>query len=122
MKTITLLTGNGQEYEQTPPKLYIITKELHKEALSHILENTSLKFEKERSGYTAQPHNFEQITALLLTYNFKTRYYNNNDWKNTLMLRFDHHIGFEVTTICLDCAKHNNINTKGFKDGGRLSC
>ena len=125
MEMITQINGNGQPYTLPLPKILMIGY-CNPTALKHIEENTGLKFVETGFGvkdaYTAQPENSGQIAALIMTYNFKTRYYNNADWHNTLMLKSDHHIGFDVDSICVDCCKHNYINVRGLSGDDRLSC
>lgn len=122
MDTLTLVNGNHQEYTRQLPHLIFITREINDVALAHIAENTGLYFQKTYWGYEAQPTESKQIAALLMTYNFKTRYYDNADYHNTLMLKSDHHIGFDVDSICVDCCKENNIHTNGLEPGDRLAC
>lgn len=122
MDTMTLINGNHQPYTIGLPKIVILTKEINDTALAHITENTGLHFERTGWGYEAQPETALQLAALFMTYNFKTRHYNNADFKNTLMLKFDHHVGFDVDSICVDCCKHNYINTNGLEPDDRLAC
>ena len=122
METLTLINGNDQKYTRDLPKLHIIADEINDTALEHIAENTGLHFKSTGFGYVAQPENSQQLVKLFLTYNFKTQYYDNADYKNTLFLKFDHHTGFQVDSICFDCCQHNHINTNGLKQGDRLSC
>ena len=121
-ETLTLINGNNQQYNLGLPHLVILDKKWNDTALEHIYENTGLIFKEGNNRMEAQPQNSQQIVKLLLTYNFKTRYFNNWDYKNTLMLKPDHHIGFEVDSICYDCCKENHINTNGLSEGDRLSC
>jgi hypothetical protein len=88
---ITLVNGNGKKYSVGMPKIYIAERHINELALSHILENTGLEFEKSGNGYMyeAQPTSSNQIVALLLTYNFKTTYMNSSLNKNTLLLYFN---------------------------------
>lgn len=123
METITRINGNGQPYTTDLPKITILTPhEWNDVALAHIKENTGLTLTRTAWGYTAQPIESKQIVALLLTYNFKTQYYNNASNHNELMLKSDHHIGFKVDSICFECCQHNNIYTNGLKPGDRLAC
>ena len=122
MQTLTLINGNRQPYTLGLPKLVILTEGYNDVALAHIAENTGLVLEKKPWGYETQPTDAIQIVALFLTYNFKTCYYNNWDAKNTLYLKSDHHIGFEVDSICFDCVNHNHIVTNGLQPGDRLAC
>lgn len=124
-ETITRINGNGQPYTTGLPLLVIITgygNEWNQVALKHITENTGLVFERVAWGYTAQPTESRQIAALLMTYDFKTRYYNNGSNPNQLHLKSDHHVGFEVDSVCFDCCKENNIRTSDLVPGDRLSC
>ena len=121
METITRINGNGKEYTTDLPKLVIIGK-MNDAGLAHIRENTGLQFAANWLGFEAQPYESKQIAALLMTYNFKSRYYNNASHKNTLMLKSDHHQGFDVDSICFDCVKHNHINISGLEQGDRLAC
>ena len=123
MDRITRINGNGKPYTTDLPKLVWLTDQINDVALAHIKENTGLEFTVGGWGnYEAQPTESWQIAALLMTYNFKTRYYNNWDHKNTLMLKGDHHVGFEVDSICHDCVSHNGIRTNGLDPDSRLAC
>jgi hypothetical protein len=122
METITRINGNGQSYTTGLPKLIYLTKYFNEAAINHVFENTRLLFQKAGWWYEAQPENSNQIAALFMTYNFKTRYYNNSSWQNTLMLKGDYHIGFDVESICFECAKRNHISINGLKDGDFLAC
>ena len=122
MDTITRINGNGQPYTTDLPKIVYLTKHINDVALAHIKENTGLDFVIGGwSNYEAQPTESRQIAALLMTYNFKTRYYNNASNKNTLFLKSDHHVGFDVESICPDCAAHNYIHLAN-EITGRLAC
>ena len=125
METLTLINGNNQQYNIGLPKVIILAK-LNDVATEHIYKNTGLLFRESKTGMInsieAQPHSSEQIAKLFMTYNFKTRYYNNWDYKNTIVLKFDHHVGFDVDSICYDCCRENHINVNGLKQGDRLSC
>lgn len=122
IEILKLINGNSKEFDIALPLICMQTKEMNDVALAHIFENTSLAFVKSGLGYQAQPTQSWQIAALFLTYNFKTKYYNNADFNNTLMLKFDHHTGFDVDSICYDCVKHNHIHTNGLEPESRLSC
>jgi len=122
METITRINGNRQPYTLDMPKLVIMTKEINETALAHITENTGLNFTRSAWWYEAQPTASAQITALILTYNFKTEYHNNASDHNTLFLKFDHHVGFKLDSICVDCCKYNHIHTEGMEAGDRLAC
>ena len=123
METITSIDGSGRKYTRDLPELYIMQEVMSDVALDHIASNTGLRFTKTRfAGYAAQPTESRQIAALLMTYNFKTRYFNNSDMHNTLLLKFDHHVGFDVNTICFECVKANHIHVGDLKSGCRLAC
>jgi len=121
METLTMVNGNRQKYTVDLPKLVILGDKWNDTALEHIYEETGLLFKGEHN-MEAQPHSSQQIAKLFLTYNFKTRYYNNWDAHNTLFLKPDHHVGFQVDSICYDCCKENGVSVNGLKQGDRLSC
>lgn len=123
METLTLINGNAQKYNVGLPKICIIGEKWNDAALRHVEEETGLLFNAGVWGnMTAQPQTSQQIVKLLLTYNFKTQYHNNLTNYNTLFLKSDHHVGFQVDSICYDCVKHNHITTNGLSTGDRLSC
>jgi len=122
MKTLTLFNGNNKRIEKSFPKIIIQANNINNEALNHIEENTNLHFKKHNNFYECQPFEASQYIRLFLTYNFKTRYFDNWNYKNTLILKFDKHVGFDVNSICFECAKHNHINTHGLEVKDRLSC
>ena len=123
MDTLTLVNGNHQKYTIGLPKIHILDKYINDVALAHIEENTGIKFLTDTwSGYVGQPTEHWQISALFLTYNYKTQYHNNASEKNTLFLKSDHHTGFHVDSICYECVKHNHINVNGLEPHSRLSC
>ena len=104
------------------PVLVILAREINDVALDHMFANTGLRFRPCAGGYSAQPEQHQEIVALFLTYNFKTQYQDNNTYRNTMFLKFDHHTGFHVDSICFECCKRNYINTNGLKDGDLLAC
>ncbi len=123
MDKITRINGNGQPYTTDLPKIVYLTKQINDTALAHIKENTGLEFVADAWGnYAAQPTESWQIAALLMTYNFKTQYHNNGSNENTMFLKSDHHVGFDIDSICFDCVTHNGINTNGLAPDSRLSC
>jgi hypothetical protein len=123
METITRVNGNGKDYTKNLPLLVLIDGDkINDVAMKHILENTGLRFEVKAGRAEAQPQTAIQIAALLMTYNYKTRYYDNLTYKNTLMLKNDHHTGFDVDSICFDCCEANHINTNGLDKDSRLAC
>ncbi len=122
METIKTINGNGKGVIKRLPKLVILGK-INDGALAHIFENTGLVFKPGiMENYEAQPKTSNQIARLFLTYNFKTRYYDNWEAKNTLFLKNDHHTGFDVESICFECVKHNHINVNGLNPGDYLAC
>ena len=108
MKSLTLINGNDKKYKRNIPKLNYLG-EFNEVALKHILDNTGLKFVKDWNNYTVQPTNFKQITALLMTYNFKTQYNDNATIKNTILLKNLGVNGFKVDSICYNCCIKNDI-------------
>jgi hypothetical protein len=121
METLKRINGNNQPYTVGLPKIVILGKRYNETAMEHIFEETGLRFTGE-NNMEAQPETSQQIVQLLLTYNFKTRYFNNWQAKNTLMLKGDHHQGFNVDSICYDCVKANHISINGLVPGDRLAC
>jgi hypothetical protein len=122
METLNLLNGNKQIMNKTLPALKILGY-MNDVAIEHIAENTGLNFIKDSWGnLEAQPTESKQIVALFMTYNFKTRYYDNWNYSNTIVLKGDHHVGFDVNSICTACASHNGINIEGLTQDSRLSC
>ena len=123
MEKLELINGNKQPYTIGLPRLVIVAKNINDVALAHVFENTGLNFVRRTWGnYEAQPTSSSQIAALLLTWNVKTRYYDNGTFVNTLFMKFDHHIGYDIDSICLDCCKENHIHTNGLVEGDRLAC
>jgi hypothetical protein len=80
--------GNNQYYERPLPKIIIIHgSKINDVALAHLKRNTKLDFKKSRWDHLeATPTSAKQIVTLLVTYNWKTRYYDNWDYKNELHL------------------------------------
>lgn len=122
MEQITLINGNHRPYTLDLPKVVLLMDNINDVALAHIKENTGLEFVKGWNRYEAQPTESKQIVALMLTYNFKTQYHNNGTVSNTIFLKSDHHVGFDVDSICYDCAAHNGIHLGGLQQGDRLAC
>ena len=121
-ETITRINGNGQPYTVGLPTIKIIGY-INDVALDHIFDNTGLRFEKGIGNiYEAQPTESKQIVALFLTYNFKTKYYNNWQATNTIYLKCDHHVGFDIDSVCYECAAENRIPLNGLEPGDRLAC
>lgn len=87
-ETFTMFDGNKRPMIKTPPKIMILD-DMNDTAKAWIEKQTGLILENGGiQGYITQPKSTQQITQLLLTYNFITRYFNNFDYKNTLMLKF----------------------------------
>lgn len=122
MEQITRRNGNGHLYSVGLPKIVWCSREINDVALAHVADNTGLIFTKTAWGYEAQPTMSQQIAALLMTYNFKTKYYNNADYKNELHLKGDGHVGFDVDSICFDCVKANHLHVGNLQQGDRLAC
>ena len=122
METLTRINGNGQPYTMDLPKIVILAENINDTALDFIWRNTHLNFVKKGQGYEAQPTGTKQMALLMVGYNFKSRYYNNNDSRNTLYLKLDHHVGFDVDSICVDCCKANNVPVGDLQPGDRLAC
>jgi hypothetical protein len=121
-ETITTLTGNQQPITRPLPRLYWLTGEINDVAIQHIFANTGLTFTRVGGGYEAYAERSSQVIALLMTYNFKTRYFDNANEANTLMLKNDHHVGFDVDSICVACCDANNIHHDGMAADARLAC
>ena len=122
METLKLTNGNGQQYTRELPRIVIMAR-FNDIARLHIEEDTGLHLKD--TGWDcmeAQPETSQQIVKLFLTYNFKTQYHDNATSQNTLYLKHDHHQGFHVDSICLDCVKANHINTMNLQPGDRLAC
>jgi hypothetical protein len=123
METLTLINGNNQQYNLPLPKIVILGDKWNDVALEHVKENTGLLFHINGAGnMEAQPISSQQIVKLFMTYNFKTQYNNNSTIENTILLKSDHHIGFQVDSICYECCQENYIHTSGLKSGDRLMC
>lgn len=88
-ETVTMINGNGQEYTQPLPEVYI-NSFINDVALAGIEEETGLKFTKAMSGYITQPMTHKQLCTLIISNNFKSTYYNNCTFKNMLFLEFNH--------------------------------
>jgi len=86
--TVTRINGNGQPYTLPLPEV-VIQDQINDAGIGLIESNTGLKFSKCGLGYKAQPVKHEQLNALMLTYNFSCKYYNNGTFQNQLMLRFN---------------------------------
>ena len=86
---LTVYDGNGRRITKTPPTI-ILLDFINAGALTHLNHNTGLQFKDTGLGYVAEAKSFKQIAKLLFTYNFKTQYFDNIDYHNTLMLKFMH--------------------------------
>jgi len=123
MEKIKYINGNGQKSFKVLPKVFIKSEFVNDVWIDNLYKTSKLKFKKVAWGYEAQPDKAKQITQLLIACGgSKIRYYDNWQFDNTLVVKFDHHVGFNVDSICFDCVKHNNIITNGLKEGDRLSC
>jgi len=83
---LTFWNGNGKRYLKSSPRLLIFGK-MNDVARNHFVKQTGLKLENCSSGYTVENTTWAKIAKLFLTYNFRTRYYNNLDYQNTLMIK-----------------------------------
>jgi hypothetical protein len=117
---LTLINGNGQNYNIGLPKIVILHERFNDVAMQHIFNETGLRF-KGTHNMETQPENSQQIVKLFLTYNFKTQYHNNNTNHNTLFLKICNDAGFKTDSICFDCVKANYINSNGLVQGDRLA-
>jgi len=99
-----------------------MTEVINDVALGCIFEDTGLKFTKTAWNYEAQPKTSDQIAKLFLKYDFKTRYYDNWNFKNELHLKFDHHIGYDINSVCVPCLKRNHIHIGDLKETDLMSC
>ena len=90
MEQVTRYNGNNTLYTVDMPKIIILAEHINDVALNHIRKNTGLDFIKKGwlNNYEAQPTTHTQLTALFLTYNFKTQYNDNANIKNSLLLKF----------------------------------
>lgn len=121
-ETVRTINGNGQPIVRPLPKIVILDSFINDVALEHIYENTGLIVRKGHWNYEVLNLNSSnQITALLLTYNFKTQYHDNGSDKNTLFLKNCNNEGFKVDSICFECVGENHIHLGGLKPGDRLS-
>lgn len=89
-ENIMLKNGNGDKYTLPLPRIEILEKYIPNFVLDHIRENTNLIFSNDKAYgyYVAQPTEAYQITALFMTYNFLTRFFNTEAAKNILKLKF----------------------------------
>ena len=124
MERIKYINGNGQKSLNDLPKVVIKAKFVNDVWLDNVYKTSGLKFKKGYwNTYETQPAKAKQITQLLIACGgSKIRYYDNWNLDNTLLIKFDSHVGFDVDSICFECMKHNNIRVNGLKPGDRLSC
>ena len=124
MEKIKYINGNGQKSLNDIPKVLIKAKFINDVWLNNVYKTSKLKFKKiPLDYYETQPTKAKQITQLLIACGgSKIRYYDNWNFDNTLIIKFDGHVGFDVDSICFDCVKHNNIQVNELKPGERLSC
>jgi len=124
MEKIKYINGNGQKSFKELPTILIKAEFINDVWLDKVYKTSKLKFKKNNWGYyETKPNKAKQITQLLIACGgSKVRYYDNWLFDNTLLIKFDHHVGFDVDSICFDCAKHNNIRVNGLKEGVRLLC
>ena len=123
MEKVKYINGNSQKSFKELPKIFIKTDQINDVWLDHVYKTSKLKFKKSAWGYETQPDKAKQITQFLIACGgSKIRYYDNWQFDNTLVVKFDGHVGFDVNSICFDCVKHNNIQVNGLKAGDRLSC
>lgn len=124
MEKIKYINGNGQKSFNDLPKIFIKAEFINDMWLENVYKTSKLKFKKNSWGYhETQPDEAKQITQFLIACGgSKIRYYDNWNFDNTLVVKFDGHVGFDVDSICFDCVKHNNIRVNGLKEGDRLSC
>jgi hypothetical protein len=124
MHTNKSASGNNQPLAPALPLLLMqIGPEPESPFWEQIKRDTGLEFKLRFHGMEAQPENPDQILKLLISVGgLKTRYCNDSYWNNVLMLKNDHHYGFDITSICYDCVKHNNLSQRGLEPGDRLAC
>lgn len=85
VETITRINGNGHPYTLPLPELVI--KNLNYAPFLDELEQVSgLRFKPHFMGYSAQPMTHEQMSKVMLSHNFKTTFYNNSTFTNTMVL------------------------------------
>ena len=84
---LKMFNGNKQLYKKPLPAI-IILGNMNDVARAWIEKQTGLKLKACYCGLKMQPKRSQQITKLFLTYNFKTRYFDNSAMKNTILLKF----------------------------------
>ena len=86
---LKMFNGNKQLYKKPLPAI-IILDNMNDVARAWIEKQTGLKLKVCYCGLKMQPKRSQQITKLFLTYNFKTRYFDNSAMRNTILLKFAH--------------------------------
>jgi len=81
--------GNGQRYLKPAPKVLMLDK-MNDVAFEHLKKQTGLDFKESYLGYIAENTTWQKIAKIFLTYDFRSRYFDNWDYKNTLMLKSCH--------------------------------
>ena len=123
VEKIKYINGNKQTSYNELPKIIIKSGYVNEVWFDNVYKTSGLKFKKHYLGFESQPVKAKQITQFLIACGgSKIRYYDNWNYDNALIVKFDHHIGFDVDSICLDCVKHNDIRVNDLKEGDRLSC
>jgi hypothetical protein len=120
-EVLNMFNGNDQPTVKGLPKIVILGG-MNDVALAHLEKNTGLKFEKSWNSLQAQPTSSNQIVRLFLSYNYKTQYHNNMQNENTLFLKSDHHIGFKLDSVCVQCLERNGIHAKDMERDEYLAC
>jgi len=124
LEKIKYINGNGQKSQNNLPKVLIKAKFINDVWLDNVYKTSKLKFKKiPWDYYETQPVKSKQITQLLIACGgSKIRYYDNWDFNNTLIIKFDGHVGFDVDSICPECIKYNNIRVNMTDKTSRLCC
>lgn len=86
-KTISHLNGNGKKYTLEIPTVMILGGFGNEVAEKWFQKQTGLELKKGFNSITVKPKTFKQLYKIFATYNWKTTFYNNASYKNTLMLR-----------------------------------
>lgn len=86
---LKMFNGNKQQYKKPLPEI-IILDNMNDVAKEWIEKQTGMRLEVCYCGLKMQPKRSQQITLLFLTYNFKTRYFDNSAMRNTVLLKFAH--------------------------------
>ena len=89
-QNLSFINGNHQRYLKTSPSVMVLGK-MNDVALAHLKKQTGLNFKENNwpvPGYIVEKTTWQKVSKIFLTYNFKSRYYDNWNYKNTLMLKF----------------------------------